>query len=420
MREIRRTVSLFSRIEQDVLEIALYQPGTLEPTTKRAGYTYAGELKELRLRGERLTQSLILDLWVQRANNERLPLRTRIELEPAQELNLLELLTPRDYYKLGSEIQLGLTLFRRSLGFQQALVIDGWADEIGYAVGSEAGSLGLSWGEISGVLDDQDDLVTALDNRASRAELDAYRDVTDAAIAALEDQVGAIDGLTQSEADALYRHQSALITAEDIEGPLLDSQIPQGITRDAELAQILGGYATTQALNAIAGVSQQQLDQAIASEAQARNTAIAALGDAIAAITKVPSPPIVGLINPVYLGHYSYYVAGISPQNPSSYQGPRIRRNKAVVRYTIHLASSLTAVIQPRFGGYCSGPSGETVAWRFIALPNITITPGVFVYENTYLIENIPNNFIGGLWHSLVSGSFTGFNSHVVEIWEGN
>lgn len=161
------------------------------------------------------------------------------------------------------------------------------------------------------------------------------------------------------------------------------------------------------------GVSQQQLDQAIASETTARNQAIAAL-------TRVPSPPITGLSNPRYLGSYSYYVNGVPTQNPAPSQGGRIRGPKAVVRITLQLVNLGAAVLEPRFGGYCAGPNGEASAWRFIALPPLTITNATRVYETSHVIENIPANFVGGLWWSVVSGGWpSGFHTHIVEIWEG-
>lgn len=244
---------------------------------------------------------------------------------------------------------------------------------------------------------------------------------TQQAIAALATRINALESSDPEQASAITALQQSLsalaaagATDAELAAGLSAIQDQLGaLASDSELASAIAPIQA--ALNGLGGTyaTDSELAAAIASETTAHNAAIAAL-------TRVPPPPIIGLTNPIYLGHYSYYVAGISPQNPSPYQGPRMRRSKAVIRYTIHLVANLTAVIQPRFGGYCAGPSGGTVAWRFIALPNITITPGVFVYENTYLIENIPNNFIGGLWQSLISGSFTGFNSHVIEIWEGD
>lgn len=154
------------------------------------------------------------------------------------------------------------------------------------------------------------------------------------------------------------------------------------------------------------GVSEGRLRQAIAAEE--------------AIITGVPttSPP---LANPRYLGYLSYTTSNVANPHPQPYLGPRIRKSKAIIRYSLQLlAVPGNAVLEPRFGGYCAGPNNEPLAWRSIELPNLSIIQGTFVYERTHLIENVPPNLLGGLWFNVISGTATGWVTISVESWEGS
>jgi hypothetical protein len=250
-----RSVSILEAVERATsADRTLYQPGILDPDNRMVGYAYQGRLTELRLIPSVRVAELACDLWIQDGEAQRYFIRRGLDIRAGEEIDLLKLLTPKEAIAIGRNLVIGVTVANNwQLLTNETITILGFADEVGNPQ-SLNGDEPIFWGGITGLLSEQEDLYTILQAKAEASVVSGLGDEVAAiqdTVTTLESQIGAIDGLTQSEADALYRHQSALITAEDIEGPLLDNQIPQGITRDSELAQLLSGYATTQALQNI-------------------------------------------------------------------------------------------------------------------------------------------------------------------------
>jgi hypothetical protein len=250
-----RSVSILESVDRSTsADRILYQPGTLDPENRLVGYAYQGRLTELRLIPSVRVAELACDLWIQDSEAQRYFIRRGLDIRAGEEIDLLKLLTPKEAIAIGRNLVIGVTIANNwQLLTNETITLLGFADEIGNPQ-SLNGDEPIFWGGITGLLSEQEDLYTILQAKAEASVVSGLGDEVAAiqdTVTTLESQVSNLNGLTQAEADDLYRHQSALILPEDIQGPLLDTQIPQGITRDAELAQILGGYATTQALQNI-------------------------------------------------------------------------------------------------------------------------------------------------------------------------
>jgi hypothetical protein len=185
-REIKRGVTIASVLAEGTVSLPIYQPGTLEPDSLLTGYSYTGMVSELRIRPEGTTTSIRFDVWYQRPSGERIFIRNNLTLEPEQEIDLLSLLTREEQLGLGSEIVLGLTLDRSRLGFNQSLVITGFAHETGFAPGVDVAVSTAVWGQVTGILDDQTDLSTALDQRVLLSEFNQT-------VARLEDDISQVE-----------------------------------------------------------------------------------------------------------------------------------------------------------------------------------------------------------------------------------
>jgi len=198
-----RRLNILERLVEGRTDFPLYQPGTLNGGDLLSGFTYSGKILALRLESRR---SLRLDFWLQNFIGERWFIARNVDVRGGDDLLEGQI---QGGLRLGGDITLGCSLSQgQRLASNDEVNIWGFVEERGAPRPrvSLGGPSAARWGEISGNLAEQDDLVNILDEKVATLELneallgvDAQAEQLEALIAANTAAIAAIPAGPQGE-----------------------------------------------------------------------------------------------------------------------------------------------------------------------------------------------------------------------------
>lgn len=207
-----RRLNILERLVEGRTDFPLYQPGTLNGGDLLSGFTYSGKILALRLESRR---SLRLDFWLQNFIGERWFIARNVDVRGGDDLLEGQI---QGGLRLGGDITLGCSLSQgQRLASNDEVNIWGFVEERGAPRPrvSLGGPSAARWGEISGNLAEQDDLVNILDEKVATLELteallgvDAQAEQLEALIAANTAAIAANTAAHQNLIDAAIAQAS--------------------------------------------------------------------------------------------------------------------------------------------------------------------------------------------------------------------
>lgn len=164
----QRSISIAKNIIKTTNDLIIYSPGTIDSSSTITGYTYTGLITELYLYSN-IEFNALIKLWLSDGAN-KFPIKNSIRVSGSDtNLNLVAYFTNLEKFTLTKGYSIGITLAGNTMVDTDQLTIFGTAFEEGIPPKEEQVSQPkqIMWGDITGVLNNQVDLIALLNKEAS-------------------------------------------------------------------------------------------------------------------------------------------------------------------------------------------------------------------------------------------------------------